>query len=202
MRHIAAKQKARSHMPSILLTPPAIEPLTLADAKAHLRVEHNDEDALIGALIKAARVHVEAATRRALITQRWRLVRDVWPNDGRLTITPAPLQQVVAARVYNGNVGAQALDTAAFIVDRAASVLTLMPGAVIAPGRSAAGIEIDFDSGYGDAAADVPESLRQAMRLLLTHWYENRGIATAGGETAISPAAVSALIAPYRVLAL
>jgi uncharacterized phiE125 gp8 family phage protein len=189
-------------MPSILLTPPAIEPLTVTDAKAHLRVEHNDEDALIGALIKAARIHVEAATRRALITQRWRLVRDVWPGDGRLTVAPAPLQQVVAARIYDSGGGTQALDVSVFIADRVASVLTLVPGAVLAPGRSAAGIEIEVDVGYGNAAADVPEPLRQAVRLLLTHWYDNRGIGTTGGENAVSPATVSALIAPYRVLAL
>jgi uncharacterized phiE125 gp8 family phage protein len=189
-------------MPSILLTPASLEPLTLAEAKAHLRVEHNDEDALIGALIKSARVHVEAATRRALITQRWRLVRDEWPSGGRLMIAPAPLKQLVAARVYNSDGGTQALDLAAFIVDKAAAVLTLTPGAVVTPGRSAAGIEIDLDAGYGDAAADVPEPLRQAIRLLLAHWYDNRGIAAASGETAARPASVSALIAPYRVLAL
>jgi uncharacterized phiE125 gp8 family phage protein len=189
-------------MPSILLIPPAIEPLTLAEAKAHLRVEHSDEDGLISALIKAARSHVEAATRRALITQRWRLVRDCWPFDGQLTLAPAPLKQLVAARIYNSDGTTQALDLAAFIVDKVGAVLTLTPGAVVAPGRIAAGIEIDVDAGYGDAAADVPEPLRQAMRLLLTHWYENRGIVAASGETAARSAGVSALIAPYRVLAL
>jgi uncharacterized phiE125 gp8 family phage protein len=78
----------------------------------------------------------------------------------------------------------------------------LTAGGIVAPGRIAAGIEIDLDAGYGDAAADVPEPLRQAIRLLLTHWYENRGIAAASGETAARPASVSALIAPFRVLAL
>jgi uncharacterized phiE125 gp8 family phage protein len=189
-------------MPSILLTPPAIEPLTLAEAKAHLRVEHNDEDILIGALIKAARIHVEAATRRALITQRWRIIRDCWPPDGRLTVAPAPLKQLVAARVYKSDGTTQALDLAAFIVDKAAAVVTLTPGAVVVPGRIAAGIEIDVDAGYGDAAAEVPEPLRQAIRLLVTHWYENRGIVAATGETAARPASITALIAPYRILAL
>jgi uncharacterized phiE125 gp8 family phage protein len=189
-------------MPSILLTPPAIEPLTLAEAKAHLRVEHADEDTLIGGLIKGARSHVEIATRRALITRRWRLVRDAWPADGRLAVAPGPLKQLVAARIYNSGGTTQALDLAAFIVDKAGAVLTLTAGGVVAPGRLAAGIEIDVDAGYGDAAADVPEPLRQAIRLLLTHWYENRGIMGTGGETAARPASVTALIAPYRVLAL
>ena len=87
-------------MSSILLTPPAVEPVTLADAKAYLRVDNDDDDAVISALIAGARAHVEAQTRRALITQTWRLVRDAWPGDGRIAVLPSPLQQVTAARVY------------------------------------------------------------------------------------------------------
>jgi uncharacterized phiE125 gp8 family phage protein len=188
-------------MPSILLIPPVLEPLTLTEAKAHLRVEHNDDSDVITGLVKGARSHIEIATRRALITQRWRLVRDYWPADGRLGVAPAPLKQLVAARVYHSDGSAQALDLAAFIVDKGGGVLTFTRG-ITAPGRSAAGIEIDFDAGYGDAAADVPEPLRHAIRLLLAHWYENRGILGAGDEAAARPATVSALIAPYRMLAL
>jgi len=76
-------------MSSILLTPPAAEPVTLADAKAWLRVEHDDDDDVIAALIAGARSHVEAQTRRALITQSWRLVLDRWPRDGRIAALPA-----------------------------------------------------------------------------------------------------------------
>jgi uncharacterized phiE125 gp8 family phage protein len=68
------------------------------------------------------------------------------------------------------------------------------------PGRSTAGIELDVTAGYGDTAVDIPEPLRQAIRLLLAHWYENRAI-VAEGSTAL-PASVEALIAPYRVLSL
>ena len=69
-------------MSAILLNAPASEPVSLAEAKLFLRVEHDDDDDLIAALIAAARVQVEAQTRRALITQTWRLVRDVWPAGG------------------------------------------------------------------------------------------------------------------------
>src|SRR6185312_1787932 len=62
-------------MPSILLTAPAIEPLSLDEAKAFLRVDNTDEDGVIGALIAGSRIHIEAQTRRALITQSWRLSR-------------------------------------------------------------------------------------------------------------------------------
>src|SRR5437764_15038109 len=107
-------------MSSILLTPPAAEPLTLADAKAFLRVAHSDDDAVIAALIAGARSHVEAQTRRALITQTWRLVRDAWPRDGRIAVVPSPLRQITAARVYRLDGSTLAIDLQAFVSDNAA----------------------------------------------------------------------------------
>jgi uncharacterized phiE125 gp8 family phage protein len=188
-------------MSSILLTAPATEPLSLAEAKAYLRVETGDDDAVIGALIAGSSIHVEAQTRRALITQSWRISVDAWPDDGRLMILPAPLQALTAVRVYDFDNAAHTIDTAAFVLDRGGSALIFAPWALPAPGRVAAGIELDVTVGYGDAAIDVPEALRQAIRLLVAHWYENRGLVTAGTSTVL-PQTVAALIAPYRVLSL
>ena len=64
------------------------------------------------------------------------------------------------------------------------------------PGRDAAGIEIDVSVGYGDAASAMPEALRQAVRMLVAHWYENRGLIAFGQTIAVMPAATAALIAP------
>jgi len=191
-------------MSAILLTPPTIEPVALADAKHFLRVEHNDDDDVITALIAAARVHVEAKTRRALITQGWRLTRDVWPATGRLPILPAPLRAINAIGVYRDDGLLQMLDVDTFQLDAnaAPAVLMVERGATPAPGRASGGIEIDIEVGYGDDAADVPEPLRQAIRLLVAHWYENRRLVAASGEVAYMPVSVSSLIAPYRVLSL
>jgi uncharacterized phiE125 gp8 family phage protein len=191
-------------MSSILLSGPAVEPLTLAEAKAYLRVEHDDDDDVIAALIAGARVHFEAQTRRALITQSWRLVRDAWPDDGRIVVLPVPLRSLAAARVYRLDGSTQALDVAGFVADVAAApaVLSFAAGALPAPGRVFAGIELDIDVGYGDTPADVPESLRQAIRVLVAHWYENRGLIATGAGVAVLPQSVAALLAPYRVLSL
>ena len=191
-------------MSSILLTPPAAEPLTLADAKAYLRVAHSDDDAVIAALIAGARSHVEAQTRRALITQTWRLIRDAWPPDGRIAVAPAPLRSVVAARVYDAGGATHAVDTGAFVADKSAApaVLAFAPGTLAGSGRAAAGIEIDVEVGYGAAPANVPETLRQALLLLVAHWYENRGLIAIGRSVAVLPLPIAALIAPYRVLSL
>jgi uncharacterized phiE125 gp8 family phage protein len=191
-------------MSSILLTPPAVEPISLADAKAFLRIDHADDDAVIAALIASARSQVEAGTRRALIAQTWRLLRDRWPADGRIAVLPAPFIALLAARVFDAEGAAQPIDPGAFAADTAAAPATLAfaPGALPAPGKRVGGIEIDVSVGYGAAAADVPAPLVQAIRLLVAHWYENRGLIAVGRVVAVVPAAIAALIAPYRVLSL
>jgi len=189
-------------MPSILLSAPAVEPVTLDEARSFLRVEHNADDEVIAALTAGSRIHVEAQTRRALITQSWRITADSWPQDGRLTVLPAPLQALTAARVYDVDNNAQVVDVQAFVPDLGASALAFAPWALPAPGRLAAGIELDVTVGYGDAAIDVPEPLRQAIRLLTAHWYDNRGLVASGAGGVVLPPTVAALVAPYRMLSL
>jgi uncharacterized phiE125 gp8 family phage protein len=152
-------------------------------------------------LIAGARVHIEAQTRRALITQSWRLTRDVWPGIGCLPLLPAPVQTLDAMRVYKSDGTTLSLDVAGFTLDKAAAParLAFMGGPPPAPERPIAGIEIDVTCGYGDTPADVPEALRQAIRSLVAHWYENRGLIAVGDEIAALPLTVAALIASYRV---
>jgi uncharacterized phiE125 gp8 family phage protein len=189
-------------MPAILLTPPSAEPWTVADAKSFLRVEHDDDDAIIAALIAAARSHVEALTRRALLTQSWRFVLDAWPADGRIALNMGPLRSVIAARVFDLANNAASIDVETFVVDAAADIIASPCWSLPMPGRFTAGIELDLQLGYGANAADVPDALRHAIRLLVAHWYENRGLAALGATVAMLPAGVGALIAPYRVLSL
>jgi uncharacterized phiE125 gp8 family phage protein len=189
-------------MSSMLLTPPDGEPLSLAEAKQFLRVAHDDDDAVITALIAAARSHVEAITRRMLLTQTWRLVLDAWPANGRVTPRIGPLQALLQAQVFDAAGGAQALEVESFVVDAAAGVIAAPRWALPAPGRAVAGIALDVICGYGTDASDVPADLRQAMRLLVAHSYEHRGLVAVGGAVAMQPAGFHALIAPYRVLSL
>ena len=182
-------------MNSVLLVPPSDEPVSLADAKAWLRIETGDEDALVTALIPAARTIVEAATRRLLVTQTWRLSFDAWPSA--LAIPLAPVASVAAMRVYDTAGVSQAIDPTTYRLfdtpDRAQVVFSLPPPA---PGRAAAGIEIDVVAGYG-ASSDVPQALRQAMLMLIARWFENRGDAVEAGKGEL-PASAAALIAPFR----
>ena len=69
-------------MPLILTTPPSAEPLSLADAKAQLRVYHSDDDTFISTLIITARRLIEQRYDLALLQQGWSLFSDDWPEGG------------------------------------------------------------------------------------------------------------------------
>jgi len=186
-------------MPSILLTPPAAEPFSRADAKRFLRIEHETDDELIEALIASARREIELATRRVLVAQRWRIVLHRWPRSGRITSPVNPLKALEAVRVYDEAGAADAVDTAVFTLDTA-SVPALIDCSrlnIPAPGRSVAGIELDVSAGYG-LPADVPEPFVQAIRLLVARSYESRDRVMPDAL----PHTVAALIAPFRVLSL
>ena len=105
-------------MTPILLTGPAIEPISLEETKIFLRVEHDDEDQLIAALIAGARSHIEAQTQTALITQNWRMVLDAWPHRGRITVRPGPLQTVNATRVFDCNGDPATIDSQTIVTVR------------------------------------------------------------------------------------
>jgi uncharacterized phiE125 gp8 family phage protein len=180
---------------------PAQEPVTLSEAKAHLRVTDDAEDVTITALIGAARSIVEMRTGRALITQSWLARFDAWPANACrpwLDLPRPPLRAVTAVHFYDATNTAQLWDPALYGVDVIAAPgrIYRAPGAVWpAPGRMFASIEIAFDAGYGDDPADVPAPLRQAILLQLAHLFENRE------PTALAQGAAD-LLAPYRVMVL
>ena len=209
-------------MGTILITPPALEPLTLAEAKAHLRLDTGDEDALVASLIVAARQLVEAHTGRALIAQAWRLVLDDWPTRNTFALTPGPfvplgstpnpntltlplgpLISLDAIRVYDAFNVATPLAASTWYVDAQPGGARLQfTTAPREPGRAIAGIEIDVTVGYGPAASDVPEALRLAMRMLVARWFEARGDAATDSGQAQIPTHIAALLQPFRAMRL
>lgn len=183
-----------------LVTPPAAEPITLTEAKAHLRVDIPDDDTLINSLIVSARQYAEMVTRRALITQTWRLLLDEFPTENTIYIPLPPLSAVSSVTYYDLNNTQQTMPSADYIVDTDSQ-----PGRIVlADGKNWPAIynrpnavSIQFDAGYG-TAANVPQPIKQAMLLMIGHWYENREAVAAGGLSPL-PFAVDALLAPYRV---
>ena len=183
-----------------LIAGPAVEPVTLAEAKAFLRFENDLEDALLSGLIRTARQTAEAFLSRALTTQHWTQVRDAWPRHRRLALPLPPLQSVDEVRVIDALGTPETVPLTSFDVIASATpgVLVVKSGASVpTPGPKAGGIEIDFTAGYGDSWNDVPEAIRQGILVAVAHLFENR----VGGTTDIPPQA-RALWAPYRVTTL
>ena len=188
-------------MNRIILDGPAVEPVSLSEMRLFLRRDASDEDDLVTALIVAARVTVEAATRLALIRQTWRLRVPVPSCGGAPTgrrvptgwrAVPLPLAPVLALAAVRP-VGGPDLAAGHYRLDVAADPARLVFGEA-APDLGA-GLEIDLAVGFGPDAASVPEPLRLAIRILAACLYARRGDERGSDEPL--PASVRALLAPF-----
>ena len=180
-----------------LTTPPSVEPVTLDQAKAHLKVDTTDDDALITSLISAARARAEWHTGRAFVTQSWTLWLDAWPCNGIVEIPLPPLQSVASVTAYALDDSATVLDAATYQVDIASSPARLVLKPNASPPvtlRRINAIAIAFTAGYGDAS-DVPAPVCEAILKIVANFYVNRGDAAA-----VTPAEALALLAPYRMV--
>jgi uncharacterized phiE125 gp8 family phage protein len=187
-------------MALVMTSAPALEPVTVAEAKAHLRVDGEAEDTLIASLILTSRLHIETAVGLALITQSWRLQLDRWPDGRDVELPLRPLQSVDEVRLIDAAGDPTIITASQYLVDVASMLPRLVRrSALPQPGQEARGIEIDITAGYGDAAGDVPAPLRQALLLLVAHWYEHRDPIEIGADDMAVPSVVSELLAPFKV---
>lgn len=184
----------------MLIDGPAIEPISVAEAKAWLKIDGTDEDDLIRALIVAARLMIEAEIGQVLIGQNWRLVGDRWPMVPEIPVSVGRVIAITGGRVFSAESVATAIPLASMsaIKSRVPQAVAVEPRPV--PGRMRAGIEIDLRLGYGEAAADVPETIRLAIKRLVALWFEDRGDGV-GVEPGLPPA-IRALLRPFRMVRL
>lgn len=167
-------------MPLTIVTEPATEPVTVADINSFLRLTGTGAsgDTIISGLISAARRYCEQIQNRAYIDQTLRLTIDGFPGRDYIDLPRAPVS-TVASIVYYGTGNTAATMTAAnYFVDTASS-----PGRVhLAYGESwpsttlrpANGVVIQYTAGYGSAATSVPAEVKQAIKLIVGHFWEHR----------------------------
>jgi uncharacterized phiE125 gp8 family phage protein len=181
---------------------PVIEPVTLAEARLHLRVDTTDEDVLIAALIRTARELAEARTRRALVTQTIEALFPAFPC-GPLELPRPPLQAVTWVRYYDTTDVEFTVSAATYSVDTA----SLLGRVVLRDGQSwpattlrpLHGVIVRYTAGYGDGAGDVPERIRQWMLLTVGELYARREYATPGAALVPNPL-VDGLLDEYRIV--
>lgn len=186
-----------------VVTGPATEPVSVTEAKLHLRVDHDEDVALIAGLVAAAREQVEAMSRRALVTQTLELRLAGWPGGECILLPRPPLASVVSVK-YTDTAGVEqtfaATNYTAHTAPEPGGVWLKYncswPSADLAPGPS---IAVRYTAGYGTAAA-VPQRYKQAILLLVGHWYEQReAVITTGQQPVTVPMAVEMLCAAERV---
>jgi uncharacterized phiE125 gp8 family phage protein len=157
----------------ILITAPTLEPVSVETAKLYLRVDGTADDAEITRLIKSARETCEEISRRAFITQTWDMILDDWPRDLRVRLYRPPLQSVTSVKYLDAdNVEHTWTD---YLVDARSDpgviVFFTLPSDSL---RESGAIAIRFVSGYGAAAASVPQRVIDAILGLIAYRYENR----------------------------
>ena len=184
-------------------TPPAEEPISLNEAKAHMRIVVNDEDALINRLIAAARRQCERVARRSFVTRTLEAILDDWPHDEVIALPYPPLASVTSIKYMDTGGVEHTVSASDYIVDA-----HTQPGRVTPTfGRHwpsttlqpMAAIVVRYVTGFGAASA-VPEEYKQAMLLYVAHLYENReAVIVQQGITAKElPMAVEALLLADR----
>lgn len=185
------------------ITPPATAILSVAEVKQHLRVDFDDDDAKIEALIAAAEAHFDGRggiLGRALVNQVWRLETVCWPAGS--TILPMPDVSAATISYFDASNALQTLDASAYrIVERSLGSSLEWDGSFSAPGlypRDDA-VRIDMTCGYGPAASNVPRDILHAAKMLIAAWYANpEATASSGVQELPVPAGVSSILTKHR----
>lgn len=169
-------------------TQPSLEPVTVAEAKTFLRIDGTVEDALIGDMIKAARIGAEQQTGLSLITQSWTLAYDDCPPP-YVSLPHGPVQSITAVRAIDESeqITTVAASSYHLSADKEQLNFESIP--------SAYRVEIEYVAGFGNGASDVPADIKHALLIHVAWLYEHRD--------SIEPPAASALIYnAYRTIRL
>lgn len=209
-------------MSLVLVSAPSVYPVSLAEAKAHLRIDHDDENDLIEGLIAAATMNIDGENGwlgRALITQTWNLYLDCFPcrphecdfaKKYGIRVPLPPLQSIESI-VYTDNLGAETtLAADQYQIKKGENGVILPAFGTSWPQTRAVSdaVKVNFVAGYEPTAASptdyadsVPQPIKQSVLLTVGHWYENRVPVVVGSSVAELPMSAQYLLNPLRVWA-
>lgn len=156
---------------------PAIDPITLSECKAQLRIDTTDDDEYLVRLIAVATAFVDArgVLGKAIITQTWRVWVGNAPSAIKLPI--GEVQSLSAVKYYDADGVLQTATLSDFELVGLPDARMVRPKSGYSwPSAQARddAIAIEYVAGYGDASSDVPQSVRHGLLMLVAHWYENR----------------------------
>ena len=184
-----------------LTTAPATEPVSLAEAKLFSRIDTTADDALVTALIIAARQNVEKQTGRSLVTQTWTARLDRLPEATTFNLSYRPIASITSIKAYNEDGTSDAITVPDnIILDGDNGRVSLLSSAESITGDRLSDVyEIVYVAGYGAATA-VPEWAKLAIKQMVAHWYERREAAENG--VAVIPLGAQLLIDQNKALSL
>lgn len=188
----------------VLTTAPALEPVTVAEQKLHSRIDTDADDTLLTAMITAARQALETETNRQFITATYTYTLEGFPGSYGAILLPRPaLQSVTTVKYYDSTGTQQTLSSANYQVDTSSEPGRVAPAPLLSwPSVQADrynAVEIVYTAGYGSSAGNVPQELRQAIMLLVSHWYENRETQRFGNIAADIAFGLDRLLWHYRI---
>lgn len=182
--------------------------MTLAEAKAHCRIDTSTDDAYVGTLITAAREWVEAYLDRSLVNTQWVMRLDKFPDDGTMDVDlPRPpmvasgTATAVSVTFTSESGTTSTYSTASYRVDRAAtpgSVKTLYGNAWPPHLMDDNSISITWWGGYGATGSSVPAAIRHAILMLVAYWYDNRSTVVVGSTSKPLEFAVESLLSSQK----
>ncbi|RKD96780.1 head-tail connector protein [Marinifilum flexuosum] len=159
-----------------LITPATEELITVAEAKKHMRVLHNNEDDMIGIYLMAAIGRFQEQTSRVISKSTWQLTLDKFPVNGIIEIMRCTVISVQSVRYIDSLGAEQEINVQDVKLDAASEPARLSP----AFGKSwpttaniINAVTIEFEAGYTDAAA-LNKLDKAAIFLMTAHWYRNR----------------------------
>jgi len=199
---------------TVMDVPPTVEPVSLDEAKKHLRVTNSDDDSYIDSLIKTAREEAETFTNRAFITQTWDLVLQGFLNSlcsdstapkfagAFISFPKAPLQSVKSISYVDPNGDLQVWLKSNYTVDEKSIPGRVFPaynGSYPSTLGHVNDVTIKFIAGYGNASSDVPNPIKQAILLMTGHFYDRREDTIVGAPISEIPHGAKSLLWPYRL---
>ncbi len=178
---------------------PTETPVSVAECKEHMRVTSSSEDTLIEEMLNAAVAMTDAqgALGRAMVTQTWRQYVGNAPGEVMLAMTPVGSVSAIGYIDTDGATQSANVSDFDVIGTNQATMVSPKAGASwpTADDRADA-IWVDYTAGYG-GAADVPATLKQAVKMLVAHWYGQRETAAADAMQTV-PHGYDALVGVER----
>lgn len=186
----------------LLVTPPAVTPVSLAEAKEHLRVEHDLDDAYITSCIAAAVARIDGRNgwlRRSLINRTYQLFLPWFPVARCIPLPLPPLNSVSSIKYQDENDVEQTFSSGSYqVVKNEDEGYIYLKTGESWPGNTFErpdAVKIEFVAGYGAAGSDVPENIRHAIKIEIGALYAERGDAEIDVDPQI---ATRRLLAPHK----